>query len=623
MSQYYRLGSGGNIDRSKPINFTYDGRVYQGFQGDTLASALLANGVMVNGRSFKYHRPRGIFSAGSEEPNALVQLEEGAQTVPNCRATQVELYDGLTASSQNCWPSVNYDLGAVNNKLSRMLPAGFYYKTFMWPAAMWTKYEHVIRRSAGLGKAPAAQSWDPDHYDHQHAHCDILIVGGGPAGISAAMTAAKGDQRVILVEDAAALGGTLHNEAHTINDQSGAQWAADCEAQLADKPNVTLLRRTTLTGYFDHNYLIASERKTDHLTLEAQDKLSDAPRERLWKIRAKQVILATGSIERPLVFGDNDRPGVMLANAIGTYAHKFAVIPGEHVVFVTNNDTVYSTALAVKALGKTVTVVDIRNDINDDIARNVRQAGITCFYGHGITGVKYGGKLVHIDAKLRGVEIAPISEDGNSLTGSLQTIACDLVGVAGGWTPTVHLFSQAKGKLRYDDLKHCFVPDQTAPINPHVNVGACNGDFALNDCLANGAAAGLNALRALGIKGLRKDAAPSCSEHALPDSMRPLWILPTDHPIGKGKKKHFHELHNDATVADLHLATREGFISVEHTKTLHHHGHGNRSRENFKRECAECYVWNSATSNSSNRHDNVPPALYAANIWCHRRAKYS
>ncbi|MFT5259386.1 MAG: sarcosine oxidase subunit alpha [Saprospiraceae bacterium] len=559
MTQNYRLASGGAVDRSKPISFTYDGRVYQGFQGDTLASALLANGVMVNARSFKYHRPRGIFSAGSEEPNALVQLEEGAQTVPNCRATQIELYDGLTARSQNCWPSVNFDIGAINNKLSRMLPAGFYYKTFMWPASMWTTYEHVIRKSAGLGIAPAAQTWDPDHYDHQNAHCDVLIVGGGPAGISAAMAATKSDKRVIMIEDAAHLGGALLNEAHTINKQDGATWAAECEAELANNPNVTLLRRTTLTGYFDHNYLIASERKTDHLTLVEQDKLSDIPRERLWKIRAKQVILATGSIERPLVFGDNDRPGVMLANAIGTYAHKHAVIPGEHVVFVTNNDTVYATALAVKALGKDVTVVDIRNDANEDIASAVRQAGINCFYGHGITGVKYSGKL-------KGVEIAPINEDGTALSGPIQKIACDLVGVAGGWTPTVHLFSQAKGKLRYDDVKHCFVPDQLAPINPHVNVGACNGDFALSDCLADGAAAGLNALRALGVKGLRKGVAASCGEHALPDSMRPLWILPTDHPIGQGKKKHFHELHNDATVADLHLATREGFISVEHTK---------------------------------------------------------
>lgn len=559
MSQYYRLASGGTVDRSKPINFTYDGRIYQGFRGDTLASALLANGVMVNARSFKYHRPRGIFSAGSEEPNALVQLEEGAHTVPNCRATQIELYDGLKASSQNCWPSVNFDIGSINNNASRLLPAGFYYKTFMWPAAMWTKYEYLIRQSAGLGKAPAAQTWDPDHYDHQYAHTDVLIVGGGPAGISAAMAATRaksGDLHVMLVEDAAALGGALLNEAHTIDDQPAAEWAATCEAQLAGNPNVTLLRRTTLTGYFDHNYLIASERKTGHLSVVES---TDIPRERLWKIRAKQVILATGSIERPLVFGDNDRPGVMLANAIGTYAHKHAVVPGDHVVFITNNDTVYPTAIAVKALGKTVTVVDIRNDINDDIARDARQAGITCFYGHGITGVNYSGKL-------KGVEIAPLSKDGKGLTGRVQKIAGDLVGVAGGWTPTVHLFSQAKGKLRYDDLKHCFVPDQTAPINPHINVGACNGDFALNDCLADGGAAGLNALKALGIKGLRKSAAPACDAHPLPSDMRPLWILPTDHPIGKGKKKHFHELHNDATVADLHLATREGFISVEHTK---------------------------------------------------------
>ncbi len=556
MSQPNRLVNGGAIDRDQILNFTYDGKAYQGYQGDTLASALLANDVIVNARSFKYHRPRGIFSAGSEEPNALVQLEEGVHTVPNCRATQIELYEGLKAASQNCWPSVKYDIGAMNNKFSRILPAGFYYKTFMWPAAMWTKYEHVIRRSAGLGKAPAAQTWDPSHYDHQYAHCDILIVGGGPAGISAAMAAAKGDVRVILIEDAPQLGGALLNEAHTIKGKPASEWAASCETELAGNPNVTLLTRTTLTGYFDHNYLIASEHKTDHLSVT---HTSDVPRERLWKIRAKQVILATGSIERPLVFGDSDRPGVMLANAIGIYAYKHAVVPGEHVVFVTNNDTAYPTAMAIKALGKTVTILETRGDISDNLARSVRQAGINCLFGHDITGVKYNRKLT-------GVEIAPISEDGSKIAGPVQTIACDLVGVAGGWTPTVHLFSQAKGKLRYDDARHCFVPDQTAPINPHVNVGACNGDFALSDCLASGAAAGLNALRVLGIRGLRKSATPLCDAHPLPTDMRPLWILPTDHPIGQGKKKHFHELHNDATVADLHLASREGFISVEHTK---------------------------------------------------------
>ena len=333
MTQAFRNADGGLIDRGTRINFTYDGQRYQGNAGDTLASALLANGVRLVGRSFKYHRPRGIVGSGAEEPNALIQLGEGALTEPNTRATQIELFEGLVANSQNAWPGVGFDIGGINNIVSKVIPAGFYYKTFMWPAKSWMLYEKFIRGAAGLGKAPTEP--DPDIYEKRRVHCDVLVVGAGPAGLAAARAAGASGARIILADEQSGFGGSLLSSKATVDGKSGAQWAADVTQELAGQEEVRLLPRTTVTGYYDHNFLVAVERITDHLPFADRK----GPRQRVWKIRAKQVILATGAIERPLVFAENDRPGVMLADAAKTYVNRFGARPGSRAVVFTNNDS--------------------------------------------------------------------------------------------------------------------------------------------------------------------------------------------------------------------------------------------------------------------------------------------
>ena len=557
-----RLAAGGRIDRSQSIEFHYDGKRWSGHPGDTLASALLANGVHLVGRSFKYHRPRGIYSAGSEEPNALVQLESGAHTTPNRRATEVELYEGLRATSQNCWPSVKFDLGAISSRLSRLLPAGFYYKTFMWPASMWMTYEKYIRKAAGLGKAPL--EIDPDFYDKTYAHCDVLVIGGGPAGIQAALAAAQSGAQVILLDEKSEFGGALlSDQSSTIGGVGAIEWVASAIARLKELDTVTLLSQTTLTGYYDYNFLIANQKTSEHLGPTSADQ---TPRERLWKIRAQQVVIATGAIERPLVFADNDRPGVMLSGAIRSYINRFAVLPGRNIALLTNNDSVWQTALDAQDAGATVCVIDIRENAAFEAAERAKNQGITIYSGKTIVGVNYAR------GKIRGVEIMALNEDGTSVTGPKQHLSCDLIGVAGGWTPTVHLYSQAKGKLKYLDDLHCFVADRMPASNSSLMAGACNAAWRLDDCLSQGFKAGCKAAGNAGF-GTGSAQPPAADVSALEANLsessgglRPLWILPSDHPIGQGRKKHFHELHNDATVADIHLAAREGYQSVEHLK---------------------------------------------------------
>lgn len=541
-AQCHRLPQGGLIDRGQPLHFRFNGRCLQGYAGDTLASALIANGIHLVGRSFKYHRPRGIFSAGSEEPNALVQLEAGALTEPNIRATQIELYDGLAATSQHCWPSVDTDLGAINNLLSRLLPAGFYYKTFMWPPSWWLKYEHWIRKMAGLGLSPREP--DPDCYEHLHAHCDVLVAGGGPAGLGAALAAARAGARVILADENLRPGGSLLHETATIDNLPATDWLARTLAELSALPEVVILSRSTVFGYFDHNFLTVAE--------TVSPAAAGMPRQRLWKIRARRVVLATGAIERPLVFADNDRPGIMLASAARIYVNRFGVQPGKRAVIFSNNDSAYLAALDLHRCGTLVAaIVDPRPFAGEEIAAQVRAAGIRMIHGHAV--VRAHGSH-HISA----VEIMRCN-DGHA-TGTLERVDCDLLCVSGGWSPVVHLFSQSKGRLHYDENLTAFVPADSAQAEQ--SAGAARGVYGLAHCISDGYAAGSRAAATCGLKPPAALARLTVNQPAV-GSVLPLWKVEAEHTR---RAKSFIDLQNDVTIADVALAAREGYVSVEHLK---------------------------------------------------------
>ncbi|MGA1444739.1 MAG: sarcosine oxidase subunit alpha family protein [Candidatus Puniceispirillaceae bacterium] len=539
------------IDRNKPVQFTFDGRSYTGFAGDTLASALLANDVHLVGRSFKYHRPRGILSAGSEEPNALIRLGKRAYAEPNLRATQIEIFDGLYAESQNRMPSLKFDIGAINSVLGRFFPAGFYYKTFMWPASMWMSYEHVIRHAAGLGKA-ADDHNDPDRYEKTHAHCDVLVAGGGAAGLMAAMQAAKGGARVILADEQNEFGGWLLGEANiSIGDVPALDWISTMLADLAAMPNVTLLPRTTVFGYMDHNYLTLNERVTDHLP----SRPAHLPRQRLWKVRAKQVIIAQGAHERPLVFAGNDLPGVMLAGAVRTYINRYGVCPGRRAIVVCNNDDAYRSALDLCHAGADVVITDLRNDAKGPLITAARNAGIEILQGHAIIAA-YGNRRV------ARVEIAPVNDSVTAISGDILHRDCDLIAMSGGLSPAVHLHSQARGKLQWDDAKLCFRPSATH--EPSFNIGACNASFDLATALKEAIRAGTKAAAAAGHKTTALKAPDVVSAK---QNWKPLaaWKIPNGHGAGRGPKA-FVDFQNDVTASDVSLAAREGYQSVEHLK---------------------------------------------------------
>ncbi len=534
----HRTQTGGRIDRTRKVNFEFDGQAYQGLHGDTLAAALLANGVHLLGRSFKYHRPRGILAAGSEEPNALVAVwRDAARYTPNLRATQVEIYEGLKAASQNRWPSLNWDVGRINDALSRFFPAGFYYKTFMWPKRAWKSlYEPVIRRAAGIGLAPTLP--DPDRYAQRYAHCEVLVVGAGPAGIAAALEAARSGVRVILCDEQAEMGGSLLSDPDVqIDHLPSADWLAKSLAELAANPKVKLLPRTTAFGYFPHNFLGLAERVTEHLA----DPDADLVRERLWQVRAGRVILATGAIERPLVFPGNDRPGVMLAGAALTYLHRFGVRAGTRAVVVTADDAAYQAALDLGAAGVTIAaVVDVRPDPKGELHAAVQRAGIEIIPAGTILSTR-GTR------RIRGARIGQV--DGTGAVHFKRSAACDLLLMSGGFTPSVHLFSQSRGKLEWREDLQAFVPGKAAEAQ--VSVGACRGVFTLQQVLEDGAAA---------IHARRYEVAQARTS---PPSG---WLGALPQPVDGTALKAFIDFQHDVTVKDIQLATREGFHSIEHIK---------------------------------------------------------
>ncbi|MGE3781441.1 MAG: sarcosine oxidase subunit alpha family protein [Alphaproteobacteria bacterium] len=542
------------IERGRVLGFRFDRREYQGHPGDTLASALLANGLRTVGRGFKYHRPRGIMTAGIEEPSALVQLETGAFAEPNRRPTDIVLYDGLRAQSQHAWPWLEFDLAALADRFAPLLPAGFYYKTFMGRGArsgrLWrTLWEPLLRRMAGLGRAPALP--DPSRYDKRHEHCDVLVVGGGPAGFAAALAAGRRGARVILAHDGAEFGGGLLRRSIRIGDADGTAWARGAAAELDAMPEARLLRETTVLGYYDDNYLIAAERVGERFGPAAP---SEMPRQRLWHIRARRVVLATGAIERPLVFPDNDRPGIMLAGAVETYLHRFAVAAGRRAVLFVNNDGAYPLAPALVRAGVAVAaVIDPRPEPGDAARRMVE--GMPLYMGHAVVGT--AGR-----AALRGVSLRPADARGGE-RGRTTALDCDLLAVSGGWNPSVQLYAQARGRLRYDPGLAALIPDGgDAAVEC---VGAANGKFVLASCLAEGEVAGLRAAAFCGF-------AASPGERRLPafpaDEPNPADAAP---PIAsalssRDLRRAFVDLHNDVTAADIALAAREGYMVPEHLK---------------------------------------------------------
>ena len=540
----FRVAKGGTrIDRRRPVTFSFDGREYQGFEGDTLASALMANGVTLMGRSFKYHRPRGVLTAGFEEPNALVEVRDAARREPNARASMVEVFEGLTTRSQNRWPSLRADVLSVNQLLSPFLTAGFYYKTFMWPSALWEPlYEKVIRRSAGLGRA--ADAPDPDSYEHAHAHCEVLVVGAGPAGLSAALAAGRTGARVWLADEQPELGGTVSFTANVIDGRPAGEWARDTVAELESLPNVTIMRRTGVFGYYDDNVLAAVERVTDHLA----EAPKGTPRQRMWTVRAKRVVLAGGSHERLLVFDDNDRPGIMLASAVRLYLERHGVAPGRRVVVCTNNDGAYATALALHEAGVAVPMVADARDTPGPMAERARAAGLRVELG--VLPRRAKGRH-----KVTGIELQTV--DGQPF----DTLACDCIAVSGGHSPDVGLASQAGAKPVWRDDIMAFVPPADGPKGA-ASAGAANGAFALDVCLREGHEAGREAAALAGFEGDTGNAATALQEEV--QDIVPVWRCPSAKKGGDGKA--FVDLQNDVTAHDIALAHQEGFRSVEHVK---------------------------------------------------------
>jgi len=511
----------------------------------------LANGVDVVGRSFKYSRPRGIFGHGAEEPNAIIQLGSGASTVPNLKATQVELYQGLEASSVNGWPSVNFDVMAIVGAFGRLMPPGFYYKTFMYPKKLWMTYEHFIRKAAGLGAAPVEA--DPDTYDKLNQHCDVLVVGAGPAGLVAAREAARTGARVIIADEQSEFGGSLLASQQTMDGVMAPRWVASLVAELVAYKNVQLLPRSTVFGYYDHNFLTILERRTDHLGLSS----AQGTRQRLHRVRAVQVVLATGAFERPLVFAHNDIPGVMLASSVSTYINRYGVAPGKKLLLFTTNDSAYQTALDWQQTGREIiAVVDTRSSPSGDIVAAVKLLGIDVIGGHGLIEAQ-GNKRV------KRALIAPINESGTQVTGPVRCLDCDLIACSGGWSPAVHLSSHTGAKPVWDESIVAFRPGESK--QQERSAGACRGTFDLTGCLAEGASAGAVAASLCG-HGDGNVQFPACAvEDYTEQPQQALFLVPHTSATSRAPSQ-FVDFQLDVSAGGIELAVLEGFESVEHVK---------------------------------------------------------
>jgi methylglutamate dehydrogenase subunit C len=514
----FRLGHDGLLNRKSELDFSFDGAPFTGYQGDTLASALIANDQLLVGRSFKYHRPRGVMTAGIAEPNALVTLRDGGRREANTRATQVELYDGLSALSQNRWPSLNFDVGAVNSLASAMFVAGFYYKTFMWPKRFWEKvYEPIIRRAAGLGHA--SYDVDPDRYEKAYAHCDLLVIGSGPTGLMAALTAGRAGTRVLVIDEGSRPGGSLLFENEEIDGRPGIEWAQGVVGELAAMPNVTLRPRTTAFGWFDGNVFGAIERVNDHV---AEPPVYE-PRQRYWRIFAKRAVLCAGAEERPIVFGGNDVPGVMMASAMRHYANRYAAAAGKRIAVFTNNDSGYRTARDMRAHGVHVEVIiDSRDDARAD--------------GQGIPVIR-GGMAVNVMGGKRVSGVALADRRG---------VACDALAVSGGWQPIMNLMCHRGAKPRWNEKLTAFGPPDVG--EQFIAAGAAAGKMMLSECLADGARAGAGKVIPI----------PKCRDEAY--SITPLWW------VKPSTGKAFVDFQNDATAKDFPLAAREGYRDIELAK---------------------------------------------------------
>ena len=546
MQENFRLEKGGLINRSKKISFKFNGKKYYGYEGDTIASALLANGVHLVGRSFKYHRPRGFFGAGVDEPYAIVQMYRNNEVDPNVRATEQELFEGLEAKSVNCWPSVQFDIGAINNFLNRFFPAGFYYKTFMWPKSFWYNiYEPIIRKAAGFGAASIKH--DKERYEHKYEYCDLLITGSGPSGLASAYAAAQNGAKIILAEDKPRFGGSLLTSDVTIGNQSGDEWANKIISELKSMPNVIVKNRSQVFGYYDHNMLVMSERVSDHLP--KSEKYT--PKQRLWYIRAKEVIISSGSIERPLVFGNNDTPGVMLSSAAKEYMKVYGVLVGKNPIVFTNNDSGYETAIEFKKNGIDPLVLDTRKSPDSEIIKEAKELNIKIKNSYVVVAAK-GYK------KVKSADISKISDDKTKIS-EIENIKCDSICVSGFWTPSIHLASQSGNKTKFNEQIDAFVPNQKK--QKESTLGSANGIFTLEETLQTSFEKG-NELSKQFTNNDKKISAPAVVEKKTSQHDK-FWCV----PLPKGKKyKRFLDFQNDVAVSDIELAIKEGYRSIEHVK---------------------------------------------------------